>query len=154
MDEPDDRLTHHRFCWADLATADDGRAADFYESLFHWSGRRREAGGGRFSTLEHDGNPLASLYRLTNAQIGSGVPSHWLAYVSTRDLEGTMARAVALGAGIVVGPQHVPGLARIAVIVDPTGALIGLWQSENPGDWTGTRLSRDHESRHVAGVSR
>lgn len=123
-------MPEHCFCWADLATVDGERAEAFYAALFGWSPEPRAHGAGRFTLLEGAGRRLASLYRLSHAQVASGTPSHWLPYVSTPDLSASVARARALGGDVIVAARTFPGLARIAVVVDPTGALFGLWQSD------------------------
>jgi predicted enzyme related to lactoylglutathione lyase len=130
MAQPTDREYVHRFVWADLATPDDIRAADFYRQLFGWSDVCHVIAGGTFRTLEHDGRALASLYRLARTQVGRGVAAHWIPYVSTPDVAATAAKATELFGRIVVQPQHFPGLARVCLIADPTGAILGLWQGE------------------------
>ncbi len=147
-------LRRHVFCWADLATIDDVRAADFHRRLFSWSTRARLAGRGHFTTLEADDLPFASIYRLAARQLAAGVPSHWLPSVATPDLGRTLTLAVELGADVVVAPQAVAGFARIAVIVDPTGAPLGLWQAVRPGGWTAPPVSGDDSGRHLAGDDR
>lgn len=126
-------MSKHRFCWADLATVDDLRAAAFYAGLFGWSPRPRTHAGGRLTLLEDEGTRVASLYRLARAQVAGGMPSHWLPYVATSELADSVARARVLGGEVIVAAQAFPGLARIAVMVDPTGALFGLWQSDGDG---------------------
>lgn len=133
-------MPKHRLCWADLATVDDRAAATFYAALFGWSPRPHVRSRGRLTMLEDEGTRVASLYRLTRAQIAGNVPSHWLPYVSTPDLSRSVSRAHALGGQVIVNAQRFPGLASIAVVADPTGALIGLWQSDaSPG----ARIPRD-----------
>lgn len=132
MDKLTDRKHAHRLVWADLATPDDDRAAEFYRQLFGWSDVSRSIGGGTFRTLEQDGGAVASLYRLARAQVDGGVPAHWIPYVSTPDVVEAAARAAGLGGRIVVQPQHFPGLARVCLIADPTGAILGLWQGDGP----------------------
>lgn len=132
MVEPTDPGHVHRFVWADLATPDDVRAAEFYRQLFGWSDARHTISGGTFRTLEQDGSAFASLYRLAREQVERGVPAHWIPYVSTPDVAATAAKAANLAGRIVVQPQHFPGLARVCLIVDPTGAILGLWQGEGP----------------------
>lgn len=144
----------HAFCWADLATTNDARAALFHCKLFGWSAVDRIAGRGRFTTIEAGGQPFGSIYRLAGRHVAAGVPSHWLPYVATPDLEGTLALARDLGADVVVSPQAVAGFARIAVIADPTGALLGLWQAPRPHGWTPPPVSRDDAQRHPAGDDR
>ena len=122
----------HQFCWADLATLDDARAAAFYVELFGWAERRRFVAGGRFSTLETQDAALASLYQLARQEIELGVPAHWIPYVSTPYLEATLVKAQQLGGKVIIPPHEFARLARISVITDPTGALIGLWQGISP----------------------
>ena len=120
-----------RFCWVDLATGDPLAATSFYGTLFGWHAREHRIGRGRFSTLAKDGAPFASVYRLTGEQIERGVPSLWMPYVSVPDVDAAATRAGALGGEVMVDCQYVEGFARICVIADPTGALIGLWQAES-----------------------
>ena len=132
MAEPTDRDYVHRFVWTDLATPDDIRAAEFYRQLFGWLDVPHVISGGTFRTLEHDGRAFASLYRLAREQVECGAPAHWIPYVSTPDVAATAAKAARLFGRIVVQPQHFPGLARVCLIADPTGAILGLWQGEGP----------------------
>jgi predicted enzyme related to lactoylglutathione lyase len=120
-----------RFCWADLGTSDPEAATSFYGGLLGWRAHERRVGRARFRTIAQDGGPaFASLYRLTSAQVACGVPSLWLPYASVPDLDAAAERATLLGGEVVVTQQVVEGFARICVIADPTGALIGLWQAE------------------------
>jgi len=120
--------TQHQICWSDLATSDDWRAGWFYEGLFGWRTQRHTMGAHYFATFHQGGSSFASLYRIATADLARGVPSHWLPYVSTQDLELTLRATLAHGGEILVGPQMCPGFARIAVIADPTGAMLGLWE--------------------------
>lgn len=125
-------------CWIDLATSDATAAASFYSHLFGWSAAERHVrqGGvdGWFSTLARNGTVFASLYQLTRGQIAGGVPSHWMPYVAVASADVAAAMACARGASLIVEPQDIAGLARICLIEDPTGALIGLWQAPKRGD--------------------
>jgi predicted enzyme related to lactoylglutathione lyase len=118
----------HRFCWVDLATTDQGAARSFYRQLFGWTVQDRHADEGQFGTFAQREAPIASLYQLTRKQIEHGVPSHWTPYVSVPDVDATASKASGLGGQVIVPPQDVAGFARVSLISDPSGALIGLWQ--------------------------
>ena len=122
-----------RICWVDLATVDQRAAKSFYCRLFGWTVQDRRAGEGRFSTFANPETPFASLYQLSGKQIEHGVPSHWTPYVSVPDLDVAASMAASLGGQVVVPPHDSGGLARVSLIADPTGALIGLWQMETGG---------------------
>lgn len=117
-----------RFCWVDLAASDAGRAKDFYGQLFGWTSHDRAANGGVFTCLRSAGADVGSLYQLQKAHLDRGVPSHWTPYVRVTDIEATVQRATTLGGEAVVRPFVVTGVAKIALILDSVGALVGLWQ--------------------------
>lgn len=117
-----------RFCWADLAASDAAAAQAFYAGLFGWTVGQRHALGGRYALLQRAGRGIASLYQLRHEQLAQGVPSHWTPYVRVASADAAARRAAALGGGVLVAPFDVPGAARIALIHDTVGALVGLWQ--------------------------
>ena len=117
-----------RFCWVDLAAADAARAAEFYTGLFGWSVRSQAANGGTFVRLAHAGRDIGSLYQMRQAERDAGIASRWTPYVQVDDVAAASRRAAMLGASIAVEPFSVEGVARIALIVDPVGAELGLWE--------------------------
>jgi predicted enzyme related to lactoylglutathione lyase len=116
------------FCWLDLAASDAARAKAFYAQAFGWSAREQPALGGHYTRLSVGGVEFASLYPLRQAQLERGVPSHWTPYVRVRSTDATTHRMPELGGRVLVQPFDVPGAARIALIEDAVGALVGLWQ--------------------------
>ncbi len=58
----------------------------------------------------------------------------WKIYLATDDITGTVAAAEARGAQVVVPAMPVADLGVQAVLIDPTGAGVGLWQ---PGTFHG-----------------
>lgn len=114
--------------WIDLAAHDAEGATRFYRELFGWTAHLQAANGGQFVRLRNAGATLGSLYQLARGDIAAGVPSHWTAYVRVTSADAAAERAVRLGGRCVVAPFEVHGAARIALIQDPDGALIGLWQ--------------------------
>ncbi|HKJ51137.1 MAG TPA: VOC family protein [Gammaproteobacteria bacterium] len=118
-----------RFCWVDLAAADARGAADFYRGLFGWQTRRQRANGGEFLHFMAGGEPVASLYQLGSRQIAAGVPSHWTPYIAVSDIDESASNVETLGGRVVVKPFSVDGIARIGLVTDSAGALVGLWEN-------------------------
>jgi predicted enzyme related to lactoylglutathione lyase len=58
----------------------------------------------------------------------AGAPSAWLAYVQVDDIEAATKKAKSLGATIMKDVTEVMGAGGLSVIVDPTGAPLGLWK--------------------------
>jgi predicted enzyme related to lactoylglutathione lyase len=57
-----------------------------------------------------------------------GSPSFWLAYVQVDDIEKATRKAESLGAKVMKDVTEVMGAGWLSVIVDPTGAALGLWK--------------------------
>jgi hypothetical protein len=59
-----------------------------------------------------------------------GAPSAWLAYVEVDDIHAATAKAKELGAHIMADVTEVTGMGWFSVLIDPTGAALGLWQTK------------------------
>lgn len=113
------------FCWSQLNASDAALCEPFYCSLFGWSAIHKDLGG----------MPL-TLFTRGQDEVGSLMPippqpatrSHWMGYVWVEDLDASFARAKGLGATPFVPPTAVPGAGRIAVIGDPGGAVVGIFE--------------------------
>ena len=124
------------FCWADLATTDAAAAKEFYGELFGWEGHDVPAGeAGTYTLLRLDGKDVCALYERSD-----GTPPAWLSYVSVEEVHASSARAGDLGAAVVQEPFDVMDAGRMALLRDPTGAILALWQ---PGRHPGAALVND-----------
>lgn len=120
------------FRWVDLAATNARQAQAFYGKLFGWTPHESTANGGVFTRLRLGEREVGSIYQLQRDHLDRGVPSHWTPYVQVDDV-GVAARLTAtLGGEVLVPPLVVADLARIAIIVDPVGAHLGLWEPLQP----------------------
>jgi len=62
------------------------------------------------------------------AQMIPGAPSSWLAYVQVDDIAASTAKAKSLGAKVMRDVTEVMDMGWLSIIVDPTGAPLGLWK--------------------------
>jgi len=121
-----------QFCWVDLAATDAGSAKAFYESLFGWTSYEQPANGGSSTRLQLCDQDVGSIYQLREALLEHGIPSHWTPYVRVDNVDDSVRRATSLGGTVIAHPFIVSGIARIALILDSVGALIGLWEPIDP----------------------
>ena len=128
MQPPPSGAAPSTFCWVDLAASDAACAKAFYAQVFGWHYVTQHANGGTFTRCRVGARDVASLYPLRPAQLQQGVPSHWTPYIRVDDLDGTARRVASSGGRVVVAPFEVDGTARIALIEDAVGALLGLWE--------------------------
>ena len=114
------------FVHVELATTDPDKAKSFYQALFDWKLNEMDMGGGMNYTLIEVGEGTGGGMMKHPMP---GAPSAWLAYVNVDDIAAATATAKSLGATIVREVTEVPNAGSFAIITDPTGATLGLWQS-------------------------
>lgn len=115
---------HGSFHWNELNTRDPKGACEFYGKALSWTFDAMSMPGATYYVAKMDGKPVAGIFEMKGAQF-DGIPSHWFAYIAVDDVDARVAAAIRLGATIMRGPWDVPGIGRIAVVKDPTGAVAG-----------------------------
>jgi uncharacterized protein len=120
-------------CWVDLIVPEQQAALDFYRDLFGWQGEIGPPESGGYAVCTLDGRPAAGIMAAMNpdgTKPDPAPPTVWTTYLATADADAT-ARAVTAGGGKVeLGVFDVMDLGRMAVAVDPTGAVFGFWQAK------------------------
>lgn len=118
--------------WHDLITEDIDSARTFYSGMFGWTFEDSAGARGETYSLARAGDVyVAGLVGIAPATDGENY-SRWLPYVSVADVDDAVSRATSSGATIAATARKV-SLGRVAAIVDPEGAVIGLVRS-NLGD--------------------
>jgi predicted enzyme related to lactoylglutathione lyase len=115
------------FVHVELATTDLGKAKSFYQSLFDWQLDEVDVGGGMSYTLIKVGKGTGG--GMMNQMIPDA-PSGWLAYVAVDDIHAATEKARSLGATVCKDVMEVMDEGFLSIIIDPTGAMLGLWQSK------------------------
>lgn len=119
------------FCWFELATSDQAAAKKFYGGLFGWTANDNPMGPDAFYTMfRFRGRDVGAAYKLDADQAKQAVPPHWGTYVAVANADDTAAKAKTLGATVLAGPFDVAEHGRMAVLRDPTGAVISLWHAK------------------------
>ena len=111
--------------WIDLTTSDVDRAQQFYGAVFGWTFESAGPDYGGYINASLDGKLVAGLVD-NDPQWNS--PDSWTTYLHTADVKATFAAATAAGAASWVEPMDVKDKGWMAVLTDPTGAVLGLWQ--------------------------
>jgi len=112
------------FVHVELNTTDVNKAKNFYGKLFNWE-------------LEDMPDGSYTMIKVGNGTGGGmmkhpvpGAPSMWLAYVDVEDINAATQKAKALGASVMKDVTEVMGFGWLSIIVDPTGAMLGLWKAK------------------------
>jgi uncharacterized protein len=115
-------------CWVDVAVDDIPKGIAFYQALFGWD---IEPGGpevGGYSIAHQDGRIVAAVSPKMGAP---DAPSAWMTYLATDDADATAAKIKGAGGQILAEPMDVMAEGRMAVAMDPAGAVFALWQGGN-----------------------
>jgi predicted enzyme related to lactoylglutathione lyase len=119
------------FCWVELSTTDAPAAKAFYSGLFGWQPKDMPMGPDAFYTmLLLDGKEVGALYSQDQQQRDQHIPPHWMNYVAVASADDTAARAKSLGGKVLAEPFDVFDARRMAVIQDPTGGTLSIWQAK------------------------
>lgn len=121
-----------RFCWFELLTNDPEASLPFYEAVVGWGNTVHEPSGQPYTVWVNGETPIGGVMQLPPEAVANGAPPHWLAYVSTPDLDDTIDRATGMGATILAN-LDIPAVGQMAVIQDPQGAVMCAYQ---PSDAT------------------
>jgi hypothetical protein len=115
------------FVHVELNTTDAAKAKAFYGSLFDWKLEDVPMGPGGSYTMINVGEGTGG--GLMQHPV-TGAPSTWLAYVLVDDIAAATKKAQSLGATVAKDVTEIPGAGWFSIIVDPTGAALGLWKSK------------------------
>lgn len=113
----------------ELSTDNPARARDFYSKLFGW----------KIDGMPNpDGNGEYLMFRTANG--GGGItakmmpqqPTAWLPYITVESVQNILDSATGMGGNTVVPRTPIGEMGAIAVLVDPTGAAVGVWEPAKP----------------------
>ncbi|WP_203669020.1 VOC family protein [Cellulomonas pakistanensis] len=113
-------------CWAELAVPDLELGRQFYGALLGWEFEVGPEETGFSSEALVGGRRAAAL---NGYRPDPDAPVAWLPHLATADVAAAADRATAAGATVLAGPMDVMAFGAMAVLADPTGAPVALWQA-------------------------
>jgi len=121
-----DKYPEGMFNWVDLGTSDAPRAKQFYSSLLGWSMVDYPMNDNAVYTLcQKNGLDVAAIFQL---EADAGMSPRWNSYISVAHVDEMTEQARQHGARIIKEPFDVFNVGRMAIIQDPTLAIVYLWQ--------------------------
>ena len=123
--------THGYIYWNELMTHDVEKAKAFYGALVGWTFSEMPMSGGTYWLFMPDGadRPAGGMMEV---QPGPDWPTDlWFAYLAVSDVDAAVARVEGAGGTVLRPPWDIPGVGRIAIVRDPTGAVLG-WMTPAP----------------------
>ena len=114
----------HAFVHFELNSSVPAEARRFYEALFDWSFVDVEVGDATYTQIRTPSGLGGGLQ--PNPE--PGMPSRWVPFVGVPDVRAALSEAKRAGGEVVVEYTPVPGFGALAIVQDPGGTQIGLWE--------------------------
>jgi predicted enzyme related to lactoylglutathione lyase len=137
------------FVWEELMTSDIAAARDFYGKVLGWKAEELPISEDMTYTMWSAGGQ-----QLAGGMQSSEMPPVWASYIGVESADKWAAQAKELGATIVKEPFDVMDVGRMAVIQDPAGAYVCIWEAtgrENgaPAEGVGSVSWIEHRSKDI-----
>lgn len=118
--------TQGAFSWNELMTTDPEAALSFYSALLGWTTQKMAMPDGDYHVVRVGDTSVGGVMAMPPGARAGGMPPAWGSYVTVTDVDATARKAAELGGKVVHGPHDIPGVGRMAVIVDPQGAALNV----------------------------
>jgi predicted enzyme related to lactoylglutathione lyase len=124
--------------WVDLMVPDRHAAFAFYGPLLRWEFAEGTPETGYYTMALRGGRTAAGFGEAMGG--AEAPPTTWTTYLAVDDIDAVAARVTAAGGQLFMAPMEVMEFGRMAVLADPTGGVVGLWQS---GSHTGADVANE-----------
>jgi uncharacterized protein len=136
-------------CWVDSSQPDPDAAKDFYSGLFGWEMEdvMPEGSEAKYYIGRINGKSVGAV-----GSVPEGAPpmAMWNTYVWVDSADDAAAKAKEAGGTVAMEPFDVMDAGRMAVLMDPEGAAIMVWEAkENKG----AELVNEHGSLNFNGLN-
>lgn len=117
---------HGMIWWSELMTRDGAKARAYYETVAGWTFSTMPMGGSDYLLASIGEKPVAGIMDISAMPDMAGVPVDWFTYIAVDDVEKAVAQTREAGGQVMRDVFEVPGIGRIAIVADPTGAAVGI----------------------------
>lgn len=120
--------SHGTICWRELATEDLHAALEFYSKLFGWTLEQTKVTAMDYKEIQMDGVAYGGMMAIDENWGPTPPPSHWSTYVAVENADETVAKITENGGSVRVSPFDAPGVGRMSMVADPSGANFAIIQ--------------------------
>lgn len=122
---------HGKIWWNELMSSDPEKSQAFWGAVAGWSFEPMPMADGTSYTIIKSGAEMRGGLFSRTAEMGPG-PDCWMTYVAVADVDAALEKVLGGGGRVHNGPFDVPGVGRIAIIADATGAICGIMTPAPP----------------------
>ena len=123
---------HGKIWWTELMTSDLEASKKFYSDVTGWSFDGMPMPDGNTYTLfKTDGEVRGGMLARTPGDFEG--PDAWMSYFAVSDVDAAVDAVGGRGGSVMRPPFDVPGVGRIAIVADATGAVSGIMTPADQG---------------------
>lgn len=112
-------------CWTSLMAHRADQAREFYGALFGWEFTPGPPQLGAYTLAEKDGRKVAGI----GEKPAQPHPVSWTTMLAADDVDLAAESVRECGGTVGIGPLNAGEDGRVAIAVDPAGAVFGIWQA-------------------------
>ena len=119
--------------WIDVSAHDFAASKEFYTGLFGWTFEQLGDEFNSYNLIRNGDALVGGAMDVTGmtCPLGNPIPSEWSVYLTVDDLDARLQKAEQHGAIIAMGADQVGDSGRMAMLIDPTGATICMWEPKD-----------------------
>ena len=118
-------------CWRELRSKNLPAAIEFYSKLFGWTTEQTKVSEMPYKEIILNGTAQGGMMGMDDPEWGE-LPSHWANYIAVDSADETAEKITANGGSVQVPPFDAPGVGRMAMVADPSGANFAIIQFVQP----------------------
>jgi predicted enzyme related to lactoylglutathione lyase len=113
-------------------TRDVAAARDYYSAMCGWTFETMPMPDGEYHLAKKGDRMVAGMMDMSGIPGMEEAPAHWNSYFAVDDIDAVCEATVKAGGKVIQPPWDMPGTGRIAMLQDPTGAIMGMMTPEIP----------------------
>jgi predicted enzyme related to lactoylglutathione lyase len=134
-ESPTNSRSPGKIVWHDLITRTPAESRKFYEELFGWDfvavGSVLGFGDNdTYSVIRNNGHLIGGMIDANSLKSSEDI-SQWVTLMSVTDINAAVEKFTQQGGTVFTPPTNLAQRGQIAVVADPTGALLGLLQTRD-----------------------
>lgn len=114
------------FVHVELMATDVGKAKAFYGKMFDWKLEDMPGSDMTYTLIKVGEGTGGGMMKNPIP----GAPTMWVPYVVVDDLKAASSKAKSLGATVMKDVTEVPNMGSFVIVTDPTGGMLGLWETK------------------------
>jgi predicted enzyme related to lactoylglutathione lyase len=118
-----------KFVWHEHVSTQPAKAQEFFKQLLGWDYEVFKTGDVDYTIIQSGGKGHGGF-----PPVPEGTPSHWVGNVAVEGADASVEKAKSAGGSVIVDPMDIPEVGRYAVIRDPQGGVLAVFQPTDGGD--------------------